>query len=145
MGLLVIDYKNMSLLAIIFSFFFFLFLVLVKRYTELSLHLQSTQKNPTGRGYKIEDLNLIQYLSVPCAITSLVVVGLYISSPKIQALYSAPVYLWGIMLLGFLWILNLLAISNKGEMEEDPIVFAFTNKTSLGIFFFSLVLVVISI
>ena len=145
MGLLVIDYKSMSLSAIIFSFFFFFFLVLVKRYTELSLYLQSTQKNPTGRGYKIEDLNLIQYLSVPCAITSLVVVGLYISSPKIQALYSAPVYLWGIILLGFLWILNLLIITNKGEMEEDPIVFAFTDRISLLIFLLSLILVTLSI
>ena len=88
---------------------------------------------------------MIQYLSVPCAITSLVVVGLYISSPKIQALYSAPDYLWGIILLGFLWILNLLIITNKGEMEEDPIVFAFTNKVSLSIFLLSLILVTLSI
>ena len=88
---------------------------------------------------------MIQYLSVPSAITSLVVVGLYISSPKILALYSAPVYLWGIMLLGFLWILNLLIITNKGEMEEDPIVFAFTDRISLLIFLLSVILVTLSI
>ena len=116
-----------------------------KRYTELSLYLESSQKDPTGRGYEIKDLNLIQSLAASSALVSLLVFGLYISSPKVQALYSTPVYLWGIVLLGFAWVLNMIVLSNKGKMQDDPIVFAFTNKTSLGIFLFSLILVLFSI
>ena len=143
-GVLVIG-TEISEWMLIFSFFFFFFLVLEKRYTELSLYLESSQKDPTGRGYEIKDLNLIQSLAASSALVSLLVFGLYISSPKVQALYSTPVYLWGIVLLGFAWVLNMIVLSNKGKMQDDPIVFAFTNKTSLGIFLFSLILVLFSI
>lgn len=136
---------DISQWMLIFSFFFFFFLVLEKRHTELSLYIDSKLDDPTGRGYKVKDLNLIQSLGVSSALTSLLVFGLYISSPKVQDLYTSPVYLWGILLLGFLWVLNLIVTSNKGEMQHDPIVFAFTNKTSLVIFFLSLIIVVISI
>lgn len=144
-GLLVIGFTSMSQSMLLFSFFFFFFLVLVKRHAELLLYLDVIQDDPTGRGYKLKDMLLIKMLGVSSVISSLIIFGFYISAPKVQALYTTPVYLWGILLLGLLWVLNLLVISNKGEMQDDPIVFAFTNKTSLGIFFLSLILVVLSL
>ena len=128
-----------------FSILKYEYIVLVKRHTELLLYLDILQDNPAGRGYKIKDLYLIKLLGVSSAISSLIIFGLYISAPKVQALYTTPVYLWAILLLGFLWVLNLIVTSNKGEMQHDPIVFAFTNKISLVIFFLSLILIVISI
>ena len=143
-GVLVID-TGISQWMIIFSFFFFFFLVLVKRHTELLLYKTSLDKNPTGRGYKAEHIKLIQPIAIASAMVSLVVFGLYIASPKVQALYTSPNYLWGVALLGLFWIINVIALVHRGKMHNDPIVFALTNKTSLGIFLISIILIILSL
>ena len=143
-GLLVID-EGASQWLMIFSFFFFFFLVLVKRHAELLLHLKSLEDDPTGRGYQIDDINLIQSFSVASALLSLLVFGLYIASPKVQALYTSPNYLWLVATLGLLWVIDVLVLVHKGEMHNDPIVFAFTNKRSLGILLVSIIFIVLSL
>ena len=143
-GLLVIN-ESASQWLMIFSFFFFFFLVLVKRHAELLLHLKSLKDDPTGRGYQIDDLNLIQSFSVVSGLLSLLVFGLYIASPKVQALYTSPNYLWLVATLGLLWVIDVLVLVHKGEMHNDPIVFAFTNKRSFGILLVSIIFIVLSL
>jgi 4-hydroxybenzoate polyprenyltransferase len=143
-GVLAVD-TGTSQWLMIFSFFFFFFLVLVKRHAELLLHLKSLEDDPTGRGYQIDDINLIQSFSVASALLSLLVFGLYIASPKVQALYTSPNYLWLVATLGLLWVIDVLVLVNKGEMHDDPIVFAFTNKRSLGILLVSIIFIVLSL
>lgn len=143
-GVLAVD-TGTSQWLMIFSFFFFFFLVLVKRHAELLLHLKSLEDDPTGRGYQVDDINLIQSFSVASALLSLLVFGLYIASPKVQALYTSPNYLWLVATLGLLWVINVLVLVNKGEMHDDPIVFAFTNKRSLGILLVSIIVVALSL
>jgi len=143
-GLLVID-GGASQWLMIFSFSFFFFLVLVKRHAELLLHLKSLEDDPTGRGYQIDDINLIQSFAVTSALLSLLVFGLYIASPKVQALYTTPSYLWLVATLGLLWVIDVLVLVHKGEMHNDPIVFAFTNKRSLGILLVSIIFIVLSL
>ena len=143
-GVLAVD-TGTSQWLMIFSFFFFFFLVLVKRHAELLLHLKSLEDDPTGRGYQIDDINLIQSFSVASALLSLLVFGLYIASPKVQALYTSPNYLWVVATLGLLWVIDVLVLVHKGEMHNDPIVFAFTNKRSLGILLVSIIFIVLSL
>ena len=143
-GVLAVD-TGTSQWLMIFSFFFFFFLVLVKRHAELLLHLKSLEDDPTGRGYQIDDINLIQSFSVASALLSLLVFGLYIASPKVQALYTSPHYLWLVATLGLLWVIDVLVLVHRGEMHNDPIVFAFTNKRSLGILLVSIIFIVLSL
>ncbi|MBM23504.1 MAG: hypothetical protein CMD78_04465 [Gammaproteobacteria bacterium] len=143
-GVLAVD-TGVSQWLMLFSFFFFFFLVLVKRHTELLLYKNTHEDDPTGRGYSITDINLIQSFSVTSAFLSLLVFGLYISSPKVQALYTSPDYLWAVALLGLFWCINVMVLVQKGKMHNDPIVFAFTNKTSLAIFFMSIFFIVLSL
>ena len=143
-GVLAVD-TGTSQWLMIFSFFFFFFLVLVKRHAELLLHLKSLEDDPTGRGYQIDDINLIQSFSVASALLSLLVFGLYIASPKVQVLYTSPNYLWLVATLGLLWVIDVLVLVHKGEMHNDPIVFAFTNKRSLGILLVSIIFIVLSL
>ena len=143
-GVLAVD-TGTSQWLMIFSFFFFFFLVLVKRHAELLLHLKSLEDDPTGRGYQIDDINLIQSFAVASALLSLLVFGLYIASPKVQALYTTPSYLWLVATLGLLWVIDVLVLVHKGEMHHDPIVFAFTNKRSLGILLVSIIVIVLSL
>ncbi len=144
-GVLVIDYLSMSRWMMIFSFFFFFFLILVKRHTELLLYVESLEDDPTGRGYKIGNINLTQLLTVVSALISLVVLGLYVSSPKVLALYTSPTYLWAVVLSCFLWCVNVIVCVHKGTMHNDPIVFAFTNKISVVLFFISIIFIVLSL
>ena len=143
-GVVAVD-TGTSQWLMIFSFFFFFFLVLVKRHAELLLHLENLEDDPTGRGYQIDDIHLIQSFSVTSAFLSLLVFGLYISSPKVQALYTSPDYLWAVALLGLFWCINVMVLVQKGKMHNDPIVFAFKNKTSLAIFFMSIFFIVLSL
>ena len=143
-GVLAVD-TGVSQWLMLFSFFFFFFLVLVKRHTELLLYKNTHEDDPTGRGYSITDINLIQSFSVTSAFLSLLVFGLYISSPKVQALYTSPDYLWAVALLGLFWCINVMVLVQKGKMHNDPIVFAFKNKTSLAIFFMSIFFIVLSL
>jgi 4-hydroxybenzoate polyprenyltransferase len=129
----------------IFSFFFFFFLVLVKRHAELLLHVKSLEDDPTGRGYQIDDIHLIQSFAVASALLSLLVFGLYIASPRVQALYTSPNYLWLVASLGLLWVIDVLVLVHKGEMHHDPIVHVFTNKRSLGILLVSIIFVFLSL
>ena len=144
-GLLVIDDTSMSQLMMLFSFFFFFFLILIKRHTELLLYKNSLEDNPIGRGYKIGNINLIQSIAATSALISLVVLGIYIASPKVQALYTSSTYLWAVELSCLLWCANVLVCAQKGKMHNDPIVFAFTNKTSLALCFISIFFIVLSL
>ena len=144
-GVLVIDFTSMSQSMMLFSFFFFFFLVLVKRHTEMLLYVKNLEDDPTGRGYKIGNINLIQSLAVASALVSILIFGLYISGPKVQALYTSPTYLWAVVLLCLLWCINVLVCVHKGKMHNDPIVFTFTNKTSLVLFFTSIIFIVLSL
>jgi len=143
-GVLVID-TGVSQAMILFPLFFFFFLILVKRHTELLLYVNTLENDPTGRGYQTGDINLIQWLAISSALLSLLIFGLYISSPKVQALYTSPTYLWVVALLGLLWCINVMVLVQKGKMHNDPIVFAFTNKTSLGLFVLSFIFIVLSL
>ena len=143
-GVLVID-TGVSQAMILFPLFFLFFLILVKRHTELLLYVNTLENDPTGRGYQTGDINLIQWFAVSSALFSLLIFGLYISSPKVQALYTSPTYLWAVALLGLLWCINVLVLVQKGKMHNDPIVFAFTNKTSLGLFVLSIIFIVLSL
>ncbi len=143
-GVVAVD-TGVSQWLMLFSFFFFFFLVLVKRHTELLLYENTLENDPTGRGYQIDDIKLIQSFSISSAFLSLLVFGLYIASDKVQALYSSPVYLWGVAVVGLLWCFNVMILSHKGKMHNDPIVFAFTDKTSLALFFTSIIFIVLSL
>ena len=107
---------------LIFPFFFFFFLVLVKRYTELSIYLETNDENPTGRGYEIRDLNTIQSLGVSSALASLLVFCLYISSSKVQALYTNPFYLWAKESYGKKavpkWNFHKIIVGKKGKIVD---------------------------
>ena len=143
-GVLAVD-TGTSQWLMIFSFFFFFFLVLVKRHAELLLHLENLEDDPTGRGYQIDDIHLIQSFSVTSALLSLLVFGLYIASPKVQALYTSPSYLWLVASLGLLWVIDVLVHVHKGRMHHDPIVHTFTNKRSLGILLVSIIIIALSL
>jgi 4-hydroxybenzoate polyprenyltransferase len=113
-----------------FSLFFFVSLAAVKRFTELKNLIQTTEKKVKGRGYQTDDIQIIQTYGVSSGLISVLVLVLYINSPKIIQLYSIPALLYLIIPLFLYWILRVWFLAHRGELNEDPILFAVTDKTS---------------
>ena len=123
-----------SFWLIAFSTFIFLSLAFVKRYSELVKIKDDKGLKDRGRQYVKEDLNLLQIMGIVSGFLSVVVFSLYIDSPDVAQLYSHPKILWGISLLFLFWVSRIWIITNRGQMTDDPIVFAIKDTTSYFIF-----------
>lgn len=116
-----------------FSIFIFLSLALVKRYSELA-NAELHKMEVSGRGYKIKDKNLLLSLGTSSGYVSLLVLALFINSNQIFERYSSPYILWLIIPILLYWISRVWIISSRGEMHDDPVVFAIKDKVSLFLF-----------
>ena len=123
-----------SFWLISFSTFIFLSLAFVKRYSELMKANDKRGLLDKGRGYGTQDLDLLQVMGIVSGFLSIVVFCLYINSPEVSHLYAHPKFLWSISLLILFWISRVWLITNRGEMTDDPIVFAIKDKSSYVIF-----------
>jgi 4-hydroxybenzoate polyprenyltransferase len=120
-----------------FSLFIFLSLAFVKRYTELfdKKHLNCSEKTP-GRGYYPADFELLSSLGSAAGYISVMVLALYINDFN-HELYSTPEILWLACPLLMFWLSRVWLIAHRGEMHDDPVVFAVKDRTSqvVGVLF----------
>ncbi len=111
-----------------FSMFFFLNLAYVKRFAELSaLPKESSLR---ARGYTSADLEGLADLGVASGYVSILVVALYINSPEVRTLYRVPEFLWLLCPLLVYWISRVWLLARRGEMHDDPVVFALRDRVS---------------
>lgn len=122
---------SLSFWFMAFSVFIFLSLALVKRYAELLTQVQAGNNHAHGRGYSVTDAPLIQTLGVAAGYSSILVLALYIRSEAVMTLYALPTAIWFAIPLLLFWISWVWLKANRGEMHDDPIVFAFKDKASL--------------
>jgi len=124
----------MTFWMLAFSMFIFLSLALVKRYAEL---LEARNKGdahrPGGRGYYPGDLNMIASLGAASGYLSVMVLALYIQDPNTAALYRNPRIIWMACPLLLYWISRTWMLTHRGEMHDDPVVFALRDLTSLAV------------
>jgi len=127
---------DLSYWLIIFSIFMFTSLAMVKRVSELyNLMLQDKEK-VEGRGYVVKDREIILALGSASGFVSVLVFALYIHDPLIVQRYTQPEWLWLIVPALLYWIGRVWIIAHRGQMDEDPIVFALHDKLSYAILVF---------
>lgn len=114
-----------------FSVFIFLSLALVKRYAELMVQADAGNSHAHGRGYKVSDASLLQTLGVSSGYVSVLVMALYMRSEDVTRLYTIPTVIWLAVPLLLFWISWVWLKANRGEMHDDPIIFAIKDKASL--------------
>jgi 4-hydroxybenzoate polyprenyltransferase/phosphoserine phosphatase len=114
-----------------FSVFFFLCLAIIKRCTELIDRVTKGTGDPKGRGYIQRDMSMLEMMAVGTGYVAIMIFALYINSPAVTTLYRNPEYLWAICLVLFYWISRILLLTHRGEMHDDPVVFATTDLKSL--------------
>ena len=113
-----------------FSMFLFLSLAMIKRYTELVALARAGAGDGIGRGYAADDLPLLQSLGGASGFLSVLVLALYINSTASELLYRHPIVLWLLCPLLLYWISRAWLIAHRGEMHDDPVVFAVTDAVS---------------
>ena len=114
-----------------FSVFLFLSLAMVKRFSELQ-NLHTRGLNPTNaRGYLLSDIEQLRSFGTSSAYASIVIFALYISGHDVVALYHHPNRMWLITPLMILWLSRVWLLASRGVLDEDPVVFALTDRMSL--------------
>lgn len=130
-------YGAISFWLLAFSIFLFLSLAFIKRFAELQVQLLNGKQKAHGRGYFTDDAPLIQMLGISSGYVSVLVLALYLNSPEVLRLYSQPQWAWGVVPVMVFWISWLWLRAHRGEMHDDPLIFAVKDKVSLlaGSFF----------
>lgn len=116
-----------------FSVFMFLSLGIVKRFAELEDARQAGQLAAHGRGYSASDLALLQSLGTSSGYSAIVVLALYVNSAASAELYTHSKALWVLCPIMLFWISRVWLLTSRGQMHDDPIVFALRDRVSLGL------------
>jgi len=114
-----------------FGVFFFLSLAFVKRFSELEGLRERGASVSNGRGYFVSDLEQLRALGTGAMYAAVVVLSIYINNPETNFLYAHPVRLWVVVPVLLLWLSQVWMLASRGEMHDDPVVFAITDKRSL--------------
>ena len=113
-----------------FSMFLFLSLALVKRYAELLTLQEQGELSVRGRGYHIDDLGILQSLGGAAGYLAVLVLALYVNTETSRALYGQPMMIWLLCPALLYWISRVWLVTHRGEMHDDPILFAVTDTHS---------------
>jgi 4-hydroxybenzoate polyprenyltransferase/phosphoserine phosphatase len=117
-----------------FSIFFFLSLAFVKRFAELESLKSRGGLSPKGRGYHVDDLEQLRSFGSASAYASVVVFTLYISNlSNATELYRHVNRLWLLVPVLLLWLSRLWLLASRGQLDEDPVVYAITDRRSLAL------------
>lgn len=139
-GAVAID-TELSFWLLAFSMFIFLSLALLKRYTELGAMKHSGRQKVIGRGYDVADLSLIQSLGAAAGYIGILVFALYINSPESLERYHNPRILWLLCPVLLYWISRVWIIAHRGQMHDDPIVFAARDGVSRIVALVSIIII----
>jgi 4-hydroxybenzoate polyprenyltransferase len=112
------------------AIFLFLSLAMVKRFSELANLRERGITSSHGRGYHVADLEQIRAFGTASAYAAVVVFSLYISRPDVYALYRHPGRLWLIVPIMLYWLHRVWLLASRGELDEDPVVFAIRDRIS---------------
>jgi len=128
-GVIVINVE-ISYWLVVFSLFIFISLAILKRYTELMNMKSRNETDASHRGYEIADADLLSKMGIVSSYIAILVVALYIHDPLVITKYTQPLWLWAVIPAMFYWLSRVWLLASRGEMQEDPVLFALRDKTS---------------
>jgi 4-hydroxybenzoate polyprenyltransferase len=114
-----------------FSLFLFLSLAMVKRFSELQNARTRGQALANGRGYLLGDIEQLRSFGTSSAYAAVVVFSFYIGAHDVSSLYIHSNRLWLITPLMIFWLSRVWLLASRGQLNEDPVIFAVTDRISL--------------
>lgn len=127
-GGIIISEAVVSFWLFAFTFLLFLSLAAAKRYTELRMSTDRGDGEIHGRGYHKDDFPTVSGLGLACGVSSCIVLGLYSNSEQVTSLYLRPQWFWGICVIALYWITRIWFLTHRGQMHDDPVVFALKDR-----------------
>lgn len=121
----------LSFWLLAFSIFLFLSLAFVKRYAELEVQVLAGKQKAHGRGYYTSDAPLVQTLGIAAGYSAVLVLALYLNSHAVVMLYHMPEAVWIAIPILLFWVSWMWMQAHRGNMHDDPLVFAVKDKASL--------------
>ena len=116
-----------------FSMFLFLSLAVIKRYSEvLMVHAQG-EGRLRGRAYSTEDRVILPMMGISSGFMSVLVLALYVHTAPVRELYRQPQMISLLCPLLLYWICRAWFKAHRGEMHDDPLVFATTDPVSWAV------------
>lgn len=82
-------------------------------------------------------------MGVGAALSAVVVFGLFISAAETQVRYGMPDMLWLVAITLIYWLGRLWIKTSRGEMHDDPVVYAIKDRGS-RVTIFSMVVVMLA-
>lgn len=128
-----------------FSMFMFLSLALVKRYSELLALADLQRPSTSGRDYRVTDLGVVQSLGIASGFAALMVFALFINSDAVTGSYARPYFLWTLCGTLLYWISRMWLKAVRGEMHDDPLLYAVRDRASIVMLAISLTAVAVAV
>ena len=114
--------------------YLFFSLALVKRYSELYVVSSETDAGAGARGYLVSDMPLTLAMGISSSIAALVILVLFLVDTHFnRSVYANPEWLWPVCLAIFYWVMRVWLLTTRGQMHDDPIIFALKDRTSLAL------------
>jgi 4-hydroxybenzoate polyprenyltransferase len=124
------------------SGFLFLSLAFGKRFAEIAVSRELGRETLPGRAYRVDDAPVILAIGVSAAFMSVLVLALYVNSEAVTVLYRTPLAIWGTVPVLLLWITSIWFRLWRGEVSDDPVLFAIRDRVSVLCGFAVLILVI---
>jgi 4-hydroxybenzoate polyprenyltransferase len=117
-----------------FSCAFFLSLSLAKRHVEVARAAHIDVEDVVGRGYRGSDWPLTLTFGVGAGLVSIVIMLLYLTSDAAPSgFYQNAAWLYAIPEMVVIWLMRIWLLSNRMELDDDPVVFALRDPSSLAL------------
>lgn len=115
-----------------FSLFLFFSLAAIKREAEMTDIAERQEAQVSGRSYRVENLVVVTALGLALGFLAVVVLALYVNSPEVRLLYADPRILWLVCPVLLFWIGRMTRSARRGQVGDDPVVFAARDPVSLA-------------
>ncbi len=113
-----------------FSMFLFTSLAFAKRFVEL--HGASSDAQVMNRGYARVDVPMVTGMGTASGYVAALVFMLYVDSSAVRATYREPTILWLVLPALLYWLGRIWLLAGRGQMQEDPVKFALSDRKSLA-------------
>jgi 4-hydroxybenzoate polyprenyltransferase/phosphoserine phosphatase len=127
-----------------FSMFMFLSLALAKRYVEIGELRPGDAGKVRGRAYMARDSVFIVAAGISSGQLSILTLSLYLNDFDVARRYSHPFALWLLCPLLLYWLVRVWMKAHRGELYDDPVVFAIRDRVSRMIVLGAVLLVLLA-
>jgi hypothetical protein len=78
----------------------------------------------------VGDLEMVETMGLASGYIGILVLCLFISSDDVSRLYATPMVLWLMCPVMLYWISRIWLLARRGELHDDPVLFALRDRNS---------------